>query len=927
MTLPATLPGIAFEMVPRALDDALPRMDVCGFVGFAARGPIDVPVLVEDPVAFRDVFGDDPVLARTDDGSDVRAHLGLAVEAFFANGGRRAWVVRVARTGPGGAITNRFGVPGLVLPGPPGGGVSGWRLAALAARSPGAWSDGLTVGATLVVESLVGTVLDDEHLLVDHGANVVPGDLVRVTLADGEHLLAPAAEVRRHGDGRLVVVDPDGGWLVADRPTEIARGDAHLLRVDGPVTLPTFEITSLVSEDGIEVGGSAPLRPGDVVAIEPLPPDEAITLVTVGDELFDGAAPGSRRFAIAQLAAVVPGPAGWTARLSPPADPLVIETQRIRLTVRRDTAVEAELDGLGLSVRHPRAVAALPADDQLYPLLAGLPRTSADRPTTVEDLVTRELTALERAAAAPRFPLAGPAGAPLVLPVAVTTDPAATVFGAPAAEVDLAPAPVRNGLAEFGADLFVDPALAGLGIDTVMPAAWDLAYVKHPPRRLRGIHALAMSDDITLVCVPDAVHHGWQRIPIPAPVPLRPPLLAPAVVDDEGAHLSWSPVATATGYQLEHRAADAAAPHRVDVDGTGTTLDAWSGCPHVEHVRVRAARGSELGPWSNVIGMVVPSAVFAPCATVVVADAGPGSPGEQLPDEVVWRQRPAAEAEPWTELRAIQSATLRWCAARGDVLAVLALPLTFTAERAIRHVGVLRGTEPAAGEPAFLAAGVPALTDDESGVLGYGTLHHPWPVVGPTGIAGVRAVPPDGAVAGICAARALERGAWIAPARIVLADVVALAPGIEERQYLPLVLSGIDPIAADPAGFMALTANTMTDVAAVRPVGVRRLTMLLRRLARREGVGVVFEPNDRELRRLVGMRFERLLTGLFQRGAFAGAVPAEAFEVSTGDSVNPPSAVDSGRFVVEVRFAPSRPLEFITVKLVVAGPSLGEERT
>ena len=31
-----------------ALDDALPRMDVCGFVGFAARGPIDVPVLVED---------------------------------------------------------------------------------------------------------------------------------------------------------------------------------------------------------------------------------------------------------------------------------------------------------------------------------------------------------------------------------------------------------------------------------------------------------------------------------------------------------------------------------------------------------------------------------------------------------------------------------------------------------------------------------------------------------------------------------------------------------------------------------------------------------------------------------------------------------------------------------------------------------------
>ena len=643
-------------MVPRALDDALPRMDVCGFVGFAARGPIDVPVLVEDPVAFRDVFGDDPVLARTDDGSDVRAHLGLAVEAFFANGGRRAWVVRVARTGPGGAITNRFGVPGLVLPGPPGGGVSGWRLAALAARSPGAWSDGLTVGATLVVESLVGTVLDDEHLLVDHGANVVPGDLVRVTLADGEHLLAPAAEVRRHGDGRLVVVDPDGGWLVADRPTEIARGDAHLLRVDGPVTLPTFEITSLVSEDGIEVGGSAPLRPGDVVAIEPLPPDEAITLVTVGDELFDGAAPGS---GASRSRSSPPSfrdpPAGPLGCLRPPIRWSSIPYS-YRLTVRRDTAVEAELDGLGLSVRHPRAVAALPADDQLYPLLAGLPRTSADRPTTVEDLVTRELTALERAAAAPRFPLAALGSAPLlVLPVAVTTDPAATRFGAPAAEVDLAPAPVRNGLAEFGADLFVDPALAGLGIDTVMPAAWDLAYVKHPPRRLRGIHALAMSDDITLVCVPDAVHHGWQRIPIPAPVPLRPPRCSPRrssmtrVPTSAGAPSPRRPATSSnTGLRTRrHRTGSTStAPGRRSTPGRAARTSSTCACG--PPAGASSGRGRTSSAWS----------CRARCSRRARRSSspmpGPGSPGEQLPDEVVWRQRPAAEAEPWTELRAIQ---------------------------------------------------------------------------------------------------------------------------------------------------------------------------------------------------------------------------------------------------------------------------------
>jgi phage tail sheath protein FI len=55
-------------------------------------------------------------------------------------------------------------------------------------------------------------------------------------------------------------------------------------------------------------------------------------------------------------------------------------------------------------------------------------------------------------------------------------------------------------------------------------------------------------------------------------------------------------------------------------------------------------------------------------------------------------------------------------------------------------------------------------------------------------------------------------------------------------------------------------------------------------------------------------------------------VPGEAFEISTGDNVNPPESVELGRFVVEVRFAPSRPLEFIIVRLVLAGVAGGEAR-
>ena len=52
---------------------------------------------------------------------------------------------------------------------------------------------------------------------------------------------------------------------------------------------------------------------------------------------------------------------------------------------------------------------------------------------------------------------------------------------------------------------------------------------------------------------------------------------------------------------------------------------------------------------------------------------------------------------------------------------------------------------------------------------------------------------------------------------------------------------------------------------------------------------------------------------MFELGAFAGTVASDGFEVRT-----PVTAADedAGRLVVELRVAPSRPLEFLTVRLV-----------
>ncbi len=67
-------------------------------------------------------------------------------------------------------------------------------------------------------------------------------------------------------------------------------------------------------------------------------------------------------------------------------------------------------------------------------------------------------------------------------------------------------------------------------------------------------------------------------------------------------------------------------------------------------------------------------------------------------------------------------------------------------------------------------------------------------------------------------------------------------------------------------------------------------------------------------------RFQRVLSELFVRGAFAGARPEEAYNVVVDESVNPPESLENGRFIVELRVAPSHPLAFLTVRLVQDGP-------
>ena len=160
-------PGIRFEVPQGVSAPTIPRMDIAAFVGFAAAGPVGIPVAVEDVAQFRAVFGDDARLAWDSAAGDwSRAHLGPAVQDFFRTGGKRCWVLRVANTG---AVSNSFPLSGVRLIAPDG------KLhdAAALARSEGSWSDTLRVTVELLLRPIVSL------------STALPGDLVRLTHRDG----------------------------------------------------------------------------------------------------------------------------------------------------------------------------------------------------------------------------------------------------------------------------------------------------------------------------------------------------------------------------------------------------------------------------------------------------------------------------------------------------------------------------------------------------------------------------------------------------------------------------------------------------------------------------------------------------------------------------------------------------------------------
>ncbi|HEX8499323.1 MAG TPA: hypothetical protein VF659_01935 [Pyrinomonadaceae bacterium] len=941
------LPGFRFEAQTPPLAEALPRMDVAVFVGFAASGPLHQPVAVEDVAQFAAVFGEDaPLVWDGRRGETVYAYLAPAVRAFFRNGGRRCWVVRVA----GRARDNYFPLPGLARRR-----ANGELAPALArARSEGSWSDSLRAGAALLSRPLIVSRFDSASefdVELRAPGEVVAGDVLRLTFENGYApllvvysvtLLTPEETDKASPLGRRVrarVSTDTEQWLRAPgSPPVVKKGRAHVLTFDGRER----EADATVPADSTWGKGQT-VGAGEPVTLDlDLPPSQAPALgsvarVELGNRLLwlrvdDVRVLRAEGSSGAAEAVQVAGEAAWVLKNRPakadlPAAAPICEKLLFQLRVRRGEADPVSISDLGFTYAHPRFWGALPADESFYAPSA--PGTLGALGTPAESVPHGQLW-LE--AGSPRFPLAGfseeeDAGR-VYLPVLMPTLPRHALGPLKINGQTLE----RDGLAEFGTGLFLDPELKEVRTGDLNSRADFIRYESTRTRPLKGIHAALAVEEATIIVAPDAVHRGWETAPAesltPQPSPPRPHpewWRSEVCVESEELPLSEGPP-PGQFRVCGLRVVNAPALKAEEPDAAGTlTLD-WTGEPGAAYTLEEAtapdwadARAVYTGPNTNVTIYGRSSGNYF--YRVRAEAAGSSSNwsngvGVRVRAASGWRSKPTKAYDP-TVLLEVQCALLRICAARGDLFAVLSLPEHYREDESARHTGLLKPSARAAVAGRSLIA---PLGYDETRALSFGAVYHPWLLgAAQDGRAGLRRCPPDGAAAGVLAERAFRRGAWVAPANEFLRGVVALEPPLGRDSRQALQDAQVNVIRHEPRGFLAMSADTLSDDADWRPIGVRRLISLIRRLALREGATYVFEPHNDAFHRLVRRGFERMLGLMFTRGAFAGASHETAFRVVTDSTINTRHSMEQGHFVVELKVAPSLPLNFMTVHLVQSG--------
>jgi uncharacterized protein len=270
-------PGVYFAPVAPATPRlTVEPMDVAGFVGVAPRGPawelVDDPTLGEQG-AFRARSVAVP-LDRWDDylelfgGFEGPGLLPYAVAAYFAQGGRRAYVVRIVTAADGQEAPAGCAVYRLQIGSPP---------LRLRARNEGAWGNRLVIAMTFTRRPFQASGLSADKILLGPGSVVPAGTTLRISTPGQDAALRVVSAVTRTGRR----ADPGYDVVAAlDRPAPVTAAS-------------TFEVV----EAELAIDDQDPVRPRQerhtALGLGPAHPRFLADVLTAGSRLVEAVTGGT----------------------------------------------------------------------------------------------------------------------------------------------------------------------------------------------------------------------------------------------------------------------------------------------------------------------------------------------------------------------------------------------------------------------------------------------------------------------------------------------------------------------------------------------------------------------------------------------------------------------------------------------------------
>jgi phage tail sheath protein FI len=186
-----------------------------------------------------------------------------------------------------------------------------------------------------------------------------------------------------------------------------------------------------------------------------------------------------------------------------------------------------------------------------------------------------------------------------------------------------------------------------------------------------------------------------------------------------------------------------------------------------------------------------------------------------------------------------------------------------------------------------------------------------------------REVGASGAMAGLYATTDKTRGVWKAPAGVGAAlRAVVPVRALRDADVALLNSVAINSLRSMPSGVVSWGARTLAGAdgsgSEWKYIPVRRLGDHIE-LSVSEGLQwTSMEANQPRLWQSVVSAVTSFLTSLWQQGALAGITTKDAFYVRCDATTTTQADIDQGRCNLELGFAPTRPAEFVILRISMA---------